>query len=113
MATQAIEKLAERADRAVATLRNYRQKARLSEARVIGGLETVAGGAAAGFVDGYFEEPKIMGLPATPLVSFGALLLGLGEFVPGAEHLAALGNGGAAYAVGSAAFKKGQEYAKG
>ncbi|MFA5436318.1 MAG: hypothetical protein WC372_09815 [Candidatus Neomarinimicrobiota bacterium] len=111
MASPAIERITERADRAIATLRNARAKARASEARMVSALEAVAGGGAAGFVDGYLGEPKLFGLPAVPIVSGAALVLGLAEALPGSEHLAAIGNGGFAYAVGSAAFKKGQEYA--
>ena len=111
MASAGIQRLTERADRAIATLRNHRAKARASEARIVSALESVGGGGIAGFLDGYLNEPQLFGLPATPIVSGVALVLGLSEALPGSEHLAAIGNGGFAYAVGSAAFKKGQEYA--
>lgn len=112
MASQAIEKLAERADRAVATLRNSRLKARANEARTVAFVEGAAGAALAGAADAYFDEPKLMGLPAVPLITFGVALLGVTELVPGAEHLAAIGGGGAHYALGSLVFKKVNEYEK-
>ena len=110
MASQAIEKLAERADRAVVQLKNYRHKAKTNEARVVSFVEGAAGAAAAGAADAYFDEPTVLGLPAVPLVSFGVALLGITELLPGAEHFAAVGAGGAHYAIGALTFKKVNEY---
>jgi len=110
LASQAIEKLTARADRAVATLKNIRSRNKMQAQGVIGFAEQVGGGVLAGAADAYLDEPQILGLPAVPLVSAIVGLVGLSEVVPGAEHFASLGAGGLAYAAGSATFKKVNEY---
>jgi hypothetical protein len=110
MASQAIEKIVERADRAVVQLKNYKRKAAMSEARITHFVEGSAGAVMAGAADAYFDEPKILGLPAVPVVSGIAAMLGMFEIIPGGEHLAAVGGGGLQYALGSLAFKKVDEW---
>ena len=98
--------IVQQGQRALQTLKNYRQKVRYNESRMTGAAIATAGGGIAGAVDAYFDEPQILGLPATPIVSAGLLLAGLFDAVPGAVEIAELGKGGLAYAVGSMAFKK-------
>jgi hypothetical protein len=92
--------------RALQTLKNYRQKVRLNEQRTTGAVIAIAGGGVAGAVDAYFDEPKLMGIPATPVVASALLLAGLFDAVPGGLEVAEFGKGALSYAVGSLAFKK-------
>jgi len=110
VASQAIEKIVEKADRAVVQLKNYKRKAAMSEARMVHFVEGAGGAIAAGAADAYFNEPKMFGVPAVPVVSALTALLGMFEVIPGGEHLAAIGGGGLHYALGSLAFKKVDEW---
>lgn len=103
-------KIVAQGERAIQTLRNYRAKVKLNEQRSMGAAIAVMGGGVAGAVDGYFNEPKLAGVPATPVVSSVLLLAGLFDAVPGAVEVAEFGKGGLAYALGSLAFKKVNEW---
>ena len=113
MASQAIQALARRAESARNTLANMREKARIQEERAVTVVEVALGGGVAGFVDGYWGDPKIFGMPAMAGVGVIMALAGLSGFVPGGMHVASIGVGLATGPLYMAARDKGMSAAAG
>lgn len=110
MASASIEALVKRAESARATLANYRDRARLSEARIIAGTENIVGGLAGGLLDAKLgeggEDWQLLGMPGVAVTSAVLALAGASDAVPGGQHLMSIGTGGLAYSLGSLARRK-------
>jgi len=111
MATQAISKLAQAADSAKARLVAFKEKAKLSEARMLSTGEIIIGGLAGGLLDGKFDDgtgagPRVAGVSAVGAGSVVLLVLGLTDAFPGVSHLGYIGAGGLSYKLGTFARDK-------
>lgn len=105
MATSSVTKLAERAQSATQALRNYKQKARINERRMLSKGEVVVGGVVGGLVDGKWgeggEPAELLGLPGVALAGAGLTILGISDLVPAAEDIASVGAGMLSYSLGA------------
>jgi hypothetical protein len=103
--TAAYNKLAQRADRAVTALSNLKQKAKLSDRRMLTAGEGLVGGAVGGLIDGRWgggqTHEVLGGIPSVALLGGGCVVAGLSEAVPGGEDLLAIGTGLLSYAGGN------------
>jgi hypothetical protein len=111
MASHAISKLAAAADSAKARLATFKERAKLSETRMLSAGEIVIGGVAGGLLDGKFDDgsgggPKIAGVSAVGAGGVLFLVLGLTDAFPGVSHLGYLGAGAVAYKLGGFARDK-------
>ena len=113
MASKAIEALAKSGQSARNTIARMKETTRVQEERVYTVAEVAGGGLIGGFVDGYWQKPEIMGVPATPAIGAVAALLGLSGYVPGGMHLAAVGIGMVTGPLYEFAQRKGAEVAAG
>jgi len=93
MASHAIQALARRAESARNTLANFKEKARIQDERFYMVGEVAIGSGTAGFVDGYFGAPKLLGVPVTAGIGVVMALGGLTGYIPGGQHMMALGMG--------------------
>lgn len=110
MASASIQALVQRAESARKTLAGYRDRARLSEARVISGAENILGGVAGGLVDAKLgeagEDWQLFGLPGVAVVSAVTALAGASDAIPGGTHLMSLGTGALSYSLGTIVRRK-------
>lgn len=109
MASEAIQALARRAESSRAALARIRENTKLQGERAMVVGETAVAALAAGFVDGYWGTPTMFGLPAVPVIGVLMALGGLSGWVPGGQHIAALGVGAVAGPLYVKAFQKGAE----
>jgi len=111
MASQAITKLAAAADSAKSRLMAFKEKAKISETRMLSAGEIIVGGVAGGLLDGKFDDgtgtgPKVAGVSAVAAGSVVFLVLGLTDAFPGVSHLGYLGAGALSYKLGTFARDK-------
>lgn len=104
MASATYDKLAKKADSALTSLKNFKQKAALSERRMLTAGEALVGGALGGIIDGKWGEGsthETWGIPTVAALGGAAVVAGLSERVPGGEDILAIGTGMLSYAGGN------------
>lgn len=87
-------KLAKRAKSLEGTVNRMRKKQRENASHFMAVGEAIGGAAGAGAIDAYFDQPEILGIDATAVVSGVGVLVGLSSDFPGARDLAMICLGG-------------------
>jgi hypothetical protein len=104
MASNAITKLANRAQRAESQNKRIKLERAQTLDRTVGGFEVLVGGAIGGLADAYLggeaeKSVEVMGIPVVPVVGTLAAATSLAAY-PGASHVGAIGAGATAYWLG-------------
>lgn len=108
MATTAITKALESADRRLMQFKRHKEALKIKEERAYAAGAAIVGAVVAGVADAKYRDAdgtskKVMKIPVVGLASGVLALGGISELVPGGIYIGMLGIGGLCYVIGKAA----------